>query len=103
MKKWLRRVLGIKVLIYNIDNLEDSVNGLIDDIATLNANVGKLSTLIRVNESALGRIIAKLEPALTKDELDPARKAESDRLGEETIKRLIAEDWALLYTTGEIE
>ena len=65
-------------------------------------------------EQALGRIIAKLDPMYGKPETkpwkdDPAamqawadRKAESDRLAEEAIKRLEAEDWARKHTLGEI-
>jgi hypothetical protein len=39
----------------------------------------------------LGRIIAKLDPMYVKDELNPQRKKESDAIGEEVIKKLIAE------------
>lgn len=49
--------------------------------------------LVQVNTltPGIGRIIAKLEPGFTVDEQDPARKAKSDRLAKETIRRLEAE------------
>lgn len=39
----------------------------------------------------LGRVIAKLDTTYAQSEFDPARKAESDKLAKETIKRLEAE------------
>lgn len=52
--------------------------------------------------AGIGRIIARLEPIYGKDELDPARKAESDKLGEAVIKRLEAENKARKHTLGEL-
>jgi len=53
-----------------------------------------------VTQQALGRIVGKVDPIFAKSEFDPDRKAESDRLGEEVIKRLQAEDWARKHTEG---
>lgn len=39
----------------------------------------------------MGRLIAKLDPLYGKDELSLERKAESDKLSEEIIRKLIAE------------
>lgn len=39
----------------------------------------------------MGRILAKLDPAFAQDPHDPKVKAESDRLGEEVIRRLKSE------------
>lgn len=43
---------------------------------------------------ALGRMIAQKDKYFVMDELDPARKAESDAIGEAVIKRLMSEDAA---------
>jgi hypothetical protein len=37
-----------------------------------------------------------------KDEFDPKRKEMSDKLGEQVIKRLKAEDWARKHTEGQV-
>lgn len=49
---------------------------------------------------ALGRLIAT-DKAFVTDELDPKRKAESDKLADKAISRLMADDWARKHTVGE--
>ena len=44
-----------------------------------------------VYDRAVGRIIAKLDPMYGRDEADPVRKAESDRISDEAIGRIYAE------------
>jgi len=39
----------------------------------------------------MGRLIAKLDPHYAKDEQDPTRKAESDKIGDDVIKKLTSE------------
>jgi hypothetical protein len=54
--------------------------------------------------AALGRVIAKLDPYYARREeidLDPARKAESDAIGNAVIERLKAEAKARRHTTGD--
>ena len=43
------------------------------------------------SESALARIVAKLDPAYLQDPSDPAVRAASDKLGREVIAKLDAE------------
>lgn len=74
---------------------------LIDKLADINSNIGKVNRIVSAITPGLGRVIAKLDPMYAKDELDPIRKAESDKLGEEVIQRLKAEDAARRHTTGE--
>lgn len=40
---------------------------------------------------ALARIIAKIDPEYGRSEFDPKRKAESDALGDQIIRKLISE------------
>jgi hypothetical protein len=61
-----------------------------------------LSKEIRVQNDAIGKLLVQIQPLLAVDELDPTRKAESDRLGEEVINRLRAEDLARQHTLGKI-
>jgi len=84
MRNWIRRWLGIEELRLNLFYVRKEIQ-----------------KDYRVTQQALGRIVAKLDPDYNKSESDPSRKAESDRLGEEVIKRLEAEDWARRHTTGE--
>ena len=88
MKAWIRQWLGI----------EKNIEELKLDLFYVRKEIQKD---YRVTQQALGRIVAKLDPDYNKPESDPARKAESERLGEEVIKRLEAEDWARKHTTGE--
>lgn len=57
---------------------------------------------LRAIEPALGRIIAKLDPIYGTSDLSAAKRAESDRIGEEAIHRIQAEDKARRHTTGDL-
>lgn len=50
---------------------------------------------------ALGRIVALLDPMFAIPEDHPLRRADSDRLAETVIKKLLAEDAARRATGGE--
>ena len=88
MKQWIKTWLGITEIhkdlemVLHIQNLDtDNV------LKTINV----VSMQIGIHNRALGRVIAKLDPLFVTDEMDPNRKAESDRLGQEAIKRIIGE------------
>lgn len=49
---------------------------------------------LKILYSGIGRIIAKVDPNYARDEINPERKAESDKLGAEAMKKLIAEHLA---------
>lgn len=51
--------------------------------------------------TAVAHLIAKSNAFFAKDELDPERKADSDKLAEDVIKRLKAEQMARDHTTGD--
>lgn len=76
-------------------NLNRRLEGWEDTLGRQLAATGKISARILASVSSLtpgiGRIIAKLEPKFSESEFTPERKAESDRLAEETIRRLAGE------------
>lgn len=60
--------------------------------------VDEIKDSIKVTNRALGRAIAKIDPLYGVPEDDPARKAASDKLSDEIIKRMTGEvkasDWS---------
>ena len=98
MFHWLRRKLFLDNIAHNTVIACNEVSALRDE---LHNEMGKLQHQINILLPGLGRVIAKLDPMYGKSEHDPARKAESDRLGEEIIKRLIADNAARKHTLGE--
>lgn len=87
MKNWIRRFLGIDELITNQHLLDARTASMQLRLNTLSKIEGQIIAANR----GMGRLISKLDPMYGRDELDPARKAESDKLGEEIIRKLIAE------------
>lgn len=87
MKRIIRRWLGLD----RLATIEAQLSTAQAQIATLGAVITNLRTAVEVQNLAAGRIIAKLDPAFVTPHDDPARKAESDRLGEEVIRRIKAE------------
>lgn len=88
MKKWFRAWLGIDDLQARIgytDHLHYTTHEKLDNL-----------------QHALAEPIAKLSAVLS-DEHSTARKAASDMIGEEAIKRASAEDKARRHTLGELE
>lgn len=82
LKQWIVRWLGVEeVLIYHAQ-------------AISRANASAES-----NKVSLDRF---LQAAKAFDELSPERKAESDKLGDAVIGRLIAEDMARRHTEGKL-
>ena len=91
MIEWLRRHLYIHTI---LEGNIDAVNRM----RRLQQDVDQLKTIL----PALGRILAKLDPDYSTSDIDPAKRAESDRIGEEAIRRIHAEDMARRHTTGEL-
>lgn len=99
MKNWIREWLGI-------NQLHDSLGTL---ISLVYAKYNQTETLlkdshkdIRVLIPAIGEVLAKLNPILAQDELDPARQAESKAIGEQIIVRLRGEDMARRHQEGKL-
>ncbi len=91
--KWLQRLLGTEALYDQINNFNKYITGV----------RGELSFIKQQNavcNRALGRIINKIDPMYAKDELDPDRKAASDKLADETIRRITGEDQFSNRTRG---
>jgi hypothetical protein len=87
MRKRIQRYLGIEELIEGLDVLSVQFRQLSSKLAAIHDRLS-------VTDRALGRIIAKLDPTFADSEFDPARKAESDRIGAEVMRKLIGEHLA---------
>lgn len=96
MRKLLRNWLGYEDLEIKLSIIESKIAGLRNVLDKVDGRVGTLG-------SGLGRILAKLDPMFGSSEQDPKRKAESDKLGEEIIKKLEDEAKARRHTEGVSE
>lgn len=96
MKNWLQRLLGTYDLDERLKAIEMQMHQYKGLLYTTKQNIG-------LHDRALGRVIAKLDPNYGLDELDPRRKADSDNLGDQIIKKLKAEQAASNKLTGEFE
>jgi hypothetical protein len=84
MKEWIRNWLGITDIVNNQQML-------FNEHAQLHNKVDKANKTLNAIGPGLGRVIAKLDANYAKDELDPDKRAESDRIGEEALRRLAGE------------
>lgn len=95
MNNWVRRWLGLE---QDFATLARMIADNADKLKVIEKNINRTV----VTSQAVGRLVARLDPNYAKTELDnPERKAESDRLGEEVIAKLEAEDRARRHTLGE--
>lgn len=85
MKDWIQRFLGTYQLETRIISLRSENSALRDQLVQLQRD-------IRILSQACGRVIAKIDPMFITPEDDPVRKAASDALGEEVIRKLLGED-----------
>lgn len=99
LRNRIRQWLGITDL-QATQNL--TYNNIKDQYHVFNNKLDKLSLQIGSITPGLGRIIAKLDPMYGRPEQDSARKAESDRLGDQVIERLKAEHLARQHTEGKL-
>jgi len=98
--RWLRNWLGITSL---IDDVNAMRNSLIDLVQTQERTNRVNQEMIQPLLNGVGRIIAKHDAFYAQSELDnPERKAASDKLGDEAIARLKAEDKARRHTLGHL-
>lgn len=91
--KWLRRLLGT-------EDTYDQIVGLNNYISGLRGEIGAIRTQISVMNLAMGRVIAKIDPAFVTPEDDPVRKAASDAAGQAVIEKLLGEDHYSNRTRG---
>lgn len=80
----IRKWLGIDSIIANQQNIWR-------EQAHLHRKIDNLRTQISTITPGLGRVIAKLDPQVARDEQSPAMRAESDALAEQVIRRFNAE------------
>lgn len=87
MKRIIRRWLGLD----RLDPIEVQLSAVRAQLSEAQRLIIHLRVAVDVQNLAMGRIIAKLDPAFATPHDDPDRKAESDRLGEEAIRRIKGE------------
>lgn len=93
IQKWL----GIELIYEQVNDLQNYITGVRGELTALKA----LRTEIAVHNKALGRMIAKLDPIFALDEQSPARKADSERIAEEVIRKLRGEYTATKVAGGD--
>ncbi len=94
MKNWLRNYLGINEIMEDLRTVRFANDAL-------SVTLKELFILQRATSSGVSRIIAKLDPMYSSPELDPTRKANSDKIGE-AIEKLIAEEKARMHIDGKL-
>lgn len=77
-----------------ITDLHDRIGYLDNKLMHAQHCIDKTQTVVSTIAPGLGRVIAKLDAKYAEPELDPKRRAESDKLAEETLRRLHAEHLA---------
>lgn len=87
LRRRIRDYLGINDLFDGLAADRD----LSDAVRSLSSDIYKLAIQVQAQQLGIGRIIAKLDPAYGGPEIDPTRRAESDKLGKQVIERLAAE------------
>lgn len=80
----IRRWLGIT-------EIQEDQSAIMDRLHNLNNELVRLQQSMKAIGHGLGRIIAKIDANYAKNEFDPAKRAESNKIGEEVLKRLNAE------------
>jgi flagellar biosynthesis chaperone FliJ len=94
MKEFFRYYLGIY-------NLERKIDFLGSEIDHMEHTTKLLRDQVEITLQSLARVMVKLEPELLRDDLDPKKREESDKLGERIIKRLYAENSARHHQFGD--
>lgn len=84
LQERIQNWLGITSLRLRVDSQSSAIE-------RLNSNIIRANNKLDAVGPGLGRVIAKLDAKYATSEFDPTRRAESDKLAEETIKRLEAE------------
>lgn len=85
LRDQIRNWLGITEL---LDDSKDQRQRMLRTESKLN---NLQTTMNAVVTPGIARLIAKVDAVYGTSEFDPKRKAESDKLGEETLRRLEAE------------
>lgn len=88
--KWLQRILGIQAVYDQVVEQNRYITGLRGEMSALKALKGEIA----LHNRALSRIIGKIDPHFAEDESSPERKAASDKLTEQVIRKLVGEHLA---------
>lgn len=98
----LWKVLKGKLSSKLVEEQSAEIGRWIDRTSDLCNRFEKLENQIRPMLAGVGRIIAKQDPLYGTVEVDPVRRADSDKLADEVIERLKAEDMARRHTEGKL-
>lgn len=89
---WLRRILHVYNLERDLEQLKNENQVIGRHLREIKSGLNNLQTTMNaVVTPGIARLIAKADATYVTSEFDPKRKAESDKLAEETIRRLQAE------------
>lgn len=94
---WIQKWLGVTALREDIQDLTILIQGQnrrLDEVLQMRA-------MLMAHNTGLGRIITKLDPRFGQDELSPECKAESDKLGNDVMNKLLSEHIIAKRTGGD--
>jgi len=97
MANFIQHWLGIDVI---LTHLHDMRRLRLDDNRNFENKLDTMHSHLAAANRGMGRLIAKLDPMYGQDEMDHKRKAASDELSDQVIKKLIAEHLASNRTTS---
>lgn len=83
--KWFHKLIGTEDIYNQVSYLQAYITGL-------RGEIGAVRSQLSVQNRALGKILAKIDPTFLTPEDDPVRKAASDALGDAVIRKLEGED-----------
>jgi len=100
INEWMKKWLGIWDLEYRIAKLDAETRTNRDHLHRLDRRIVELERQARVNREAIEKAINNRMDL--RSEFSKERQAESDKIGEEALKRLTAEDAARRHTEGKM-
>ena len=87
IRKWLSLDAHLQWLV----DINHEVEFLGSEVRALHTTINRYRDAVEINSRIHARIVAKLDPMYATPEDDPARKAASDRLTDEVIRRIRGE------------
>ena len=91
MRNWLQRLLSIDTIHCHLMDIREN---RLSDRKLLNQMETELNSIRAhsiVANRGMARLLAKLDPEYNRDEFSKDKRAESDRIGDQVMARLLAE------------
>ena len=85
-----------------LDQDTNQILSLRSSIYSLRTDISHLRNDTNAYFNGVARLLTKLDPTYGQSVFDPTRKAASDKLAEQVITKLKAEDLARRHTLGEL-